>query len=369
MSGLSGMVFGARRGRLLKTSQTTAYHVGDDGDYEIGLVKGYPQTYTILTTGDHSSTSNLDVPHYAAPTIAFAATTPGTITDSGNGLATFLTNDTIVVRGSAGQDGIYTISTGSVAGTIRTTEATTLEAAGAYISIAKRTTHSNNTVRDRQTGKEWARYTSDGEKVGEASDGKLDWYDAAGSCFTLHAAGADLQMITGDPSTLKIVGGAGEVDRYNVGDTLVCSGFANAVNNLPGYVVSTVAVNGADLDISLDPVNNTTVSEAAGGSRAIKLVCRSISAYCAAANAAELGGYNDWRNPNDVELAGLRGMEAVTAVADATAFPSWPQAYVWSSTTQPSGVHLAKAIHFTGGGTGDRDKGSAYAAALVRGGI
>lgn len=351
--------------QLLKTGQTTVYHVGDDGDHEFGITK----RYTVLDADGYSGTVNLDVPHYAAATLAFAATTPGTITDSGNGLATFLTGDVIVIRGSADHDGVYNVSTGGVAGTIRTTEATALEAAGAYISICKRTSHSNNAVRDRQTGKMWARYTSEGEKVGEDSDGKLDWYDAAGSCFTLHAAAADLQMITGDPSTLKIIGGAGEIDRYNVGDILVCSGFASAVNNLPGYVVTVVTVNGADLDISLDPFNNTTVSEAAGGSRGIKLVCRSIFAYCAAANAAELGGYSDWRPPDDVELRGLCDMEAASGVPDTTAFPSWPASPIHSSTTRPSNTAQVMYVDFSYGRVNNIAKTTTYFAALVRGGV
>lgn len=351
--------------QLLGTGQTTVYHVGDDGDHEFGIDK----RYTVLDADDHSGTVNLDVPHYAAPGLAFAATTPGTITDAANGLATFLTGDVIVIRGSADHDGVYNVSTGGVAGTIRTTEATTLEAAGAYISIAKRTTHSNNAVRDRQTGKMWARDTSEGEKVGEASDGKLDWYDAAGSCFALHPAAADLQMITGDPSTLKIVGGAGEVDRYNVGDILVCSGFANAVNNLPGYVVTAVAVNGADLDTTLGPFNNTTVSEAAGGVRDIKLVCRSIFAYCAAANVAEVGGYSDWRVPNQPELASLMDLEAPSAVPDATAFPSWPTTFVWTSTVRPDITSHSMLADFTASNLSAQPQSGVFYAALVRGGI
>jgi len=67
--------------------------------------------------------------------IAFAATTPGTITDTGNGLAFVQTGDTIIVSGSADNEGTYVVSTGNVAGTIRTTEATTLEAAGDTITI------------------------------------------------------------------------------------------------------------------------------------------------------------------------------------------------------------------------------------------
>jgi hypothetical protein len=342
--GLTG-IFGGKRGRLLETGQTTCYHVGDDGDYEAGLGKAY----TILTTGGYSGTSNLDVPSYAAATIAFAATTPGTITDTANGLAHILTGDTIVVKGSASNDGTYAVSTGGVAGTVRTTEATVLEAAGAYVKLYKRAAHSNNAVLDRHTGLMWSRYTSNAERVGAASTGTLNWYDAA-TCFTLHPAGADLQMIAAPTNTLRIVGGAGEVARYDVGDIIVCSGFANAVNNLPGYYVVSVTVNGADLDIVLDPVNNVLVAEAAGGARDIKLVCRSIFGYAAAARAASLGGHTDWRVPADIELVNLRNTEVATAVPDAVAFPGWPTtAAVWTATTCPAPPTNAMQVLFAYG--------------------
>lgn len=356
----------------LVTGQTTAYMVGDDGDYEVGGAK----RYDIRTTGAHAGTVSIDVPHYAGDGLAFAATTPGTITDSANGLATFLTGDVIVIRGSADHDGAYAVSTGGVAGTIRTTEATTLEAAGAVISICKRTSHSNNVVWNTQKKKMWARYTSSAEKVGEASDGKLDWYDAAGSCFTLHAAAADLQMIASATAPiLRIVGGAGEVAAYNVGDVIVCSGFADADNNLPGWVLTTVTVNGADLDLTLGPSNSNKLadlaSEAAGGSRDIKLVCRSIFNYAAAANVANSGaglaGLTDWRIPNDLELKNLCDMEAPNALPDSTAFPGWSADYYWSSTTLPSHDGYAMAVTFTVGFVYYYDKPVSYLANLVRG--
>ena len=234
------------KGNLYKTGQLTCYAIGDDGDRQTGIAK----RYQINTTGQYAGTVNVDEPEYAAATIAFAATTPGTITDTANLLATFLTGDTIRIRGSGLNDGIYTISTGGVAGTIRTTEATVAEAAGAYITICKRATHSSNTVIDLNSRKrlEWARYVQTG-KVGLASDGKLCWYDAT-KCYTLHPAAADLQMIA-STKTLKIVGGAAEIARYFVGMVIVNSGFAVACNNLPGYVVQSVTVNGADLDLVL----------------------------------------------------------------------------------------------------------------------
>lgn len=95
---------------MLKTGQTTQYSSeADDGDYEKGVAKAY----SVLSTGDYAGTSNIDLIHRTDTTIAFAATTPGTITDSNNGLARFKTGDVLIVTGTASNDGTYNISTGN----------------------------------------------------------------------------------------------------------------------------------------------------------------------------------------------------------------------------------------------------------------
>lgn len=314
-------------GGLLKTRQTTAYHVGDDGDYEAGL----PASYTVLTAGQHNLTTNIDTPHYAAATLSFTAATK-TIADSAAGLVTILTGDTIRVRGSASNDGVYTVATGGVAGAIVTTEALAGELAGAYITLCKRSAPSNNAVIDNVTGLMWKRYTTGGpvERVGPLSNGTLNWYDIL-TCFTLHPAAADLQMmVTG----IKVVGGAAELPAYFVGMIIDSSGFANAVNNLPGYRVTAVAVNGTDLDITLWTGRNTLIAEAAAGARDIRVICQSIYAYAAAANAASFGGYTDWRNPDVTESWSLATAEAPLGVPNAVIFPTWPQDAVWTSTVR-----------------------------------
>lgn len=348
-----------RAGLLLDTGQTTCYHIGGDG----GLQKGLAKRYEILTVGQHAGTVNLDVASYAAATIAFAATTPGTITDAANGLAHILTGDTLVVKGSASNDGVYTVSTGGVAGTIRTTEATLLEGAALYVSLYKRTTHSNNGVQDMNTGLMWARYTSSAEKVGTASTGTLNWYDAA-TCFTLHPAAADLAMVAGN--ILRVVG-SDESTRYHVGDVLVCSGFANAVNNLPGLTVLSCSFAGGNTDIVVDPGNQTLIVEVAGGARAIKLVSRSIFGYAAAARAASLGGYTDWRVPNLFAFCSIANLEVPTAAPDAVAFPGWPVGKVHTATTRTDDITRTLAFidaYVLSSGT---LKTEASFAALVRG--
>lgn len=84
---------------------------------------------------------------YTATTISFSTTTPGTILDSANGLAEFKTSDVITITGSASNNGTYNISTGAVAGTIRTTEATAVESAGASITVTVTSTANINDVK------------------------------------------------------------------------------------------------------------------------------------------------------------------------------------------------------------------------------
>jgi hypothetical protein len=416
----------------LATDQLTIFHTGDNADARLNRDA---KAFSVLTTGQHSGTSNVDTPHYAGNTISFDAATKK-ILDSGNGLITFLTGDTIRVRGSVSNDGVYTIASGGVAGEMVTTESLVNEASGAYLTLCKRTTPSNNAVWNLQTGQMWRRYATKSERVGVASNGKLCWYDAA-ACYTLHAAGADLSM-NAATKILRIVNGAAEAPRYWAGQLLQFAGFAITNNNRAGgYVVQSVTINGADLDIllwtgftttpvvligttvsgnkvisglastlglrigmpitgtgvgansviaSIDSATqvtgtvNSTISntvsvtfttlatEAAGGSRSIKLVCRSVYAYIAACNAAALGGYTDWRKPFDMELADIRDMEPNTAVPNAAAFPSWPSDdYIWSSTANPSTTSYAMVVFFTNGSVTYSTKVLPYYAALLRG--
>jgi len=94
-----------------------------------------------------------------------------------------------------------------------------------------------------------------------------------------------------------------------------------------------------------------------------------IFPYVAAANAAALAGYSDWRIPNDVELQSLREMEAPNANPDATAFPTGWNVTVWSSTTQPNNSINAMAALFSSGANSNITKTTANFCALVRGPI
>ena len=94
-----------------------------------------------------------------------------------------------------------------------------------------------------------------------------------------------------------------------------------------------------------------------------------IYGFAAAANAALLGGYGDWRVANDIELINLRDMEQPNAAPDAVAFPGWlTNDYFWSSTTLPPDVSRAMVVHFNSGGVANDAKTKYYLFALVRGG-
>ncbi len=91
--------------------------------------------------------------------------------------------------------------------------------------------------------------------------------------------------------------------------------------------------------------------------------------YCAAANAAALAGYNDWRIPNIYELYSIADHEAPSAAPDAGAFPAWPvSAYHWCSTTRPDAVANALVFSFVNANASNAVKTSNYFTALVRGG-
>ena len=97
-----------------------------------------------------------------------------------------------------------------------------------------------------------------------------------------------------------------------------------------------------------------------------------IYQYCAAANAASLGGYSDWRVCNSKELDSIRDVSSNDTAPDATAFPSWPGGsggWIWTSTTSGPG-HSGYGLVIRGyyGYAGEKEKTDAYFVALVRGG-
>ncbi len=95
-----------------------------------------------------------------------------------------------------------------------------------------------------------------------------------------------------------------------------------------------------------------------------------IFQYCAAANVAKLGGYEDWRVANTFELVGLMDLEATDAAPDSTAFPGWETGtFMWSSTVRPSLTTRAQRVWFLHGHVDNATFATVYPVALVRGGV
>lgn len=97
------------------------------------------------------------------------------------------------------------------------------------------------------------------------------------------------------------------------------------------------------------------------------MVTNNIFAYAAAANAISLGGYTDWRAPDDKNLVDIRLMEPPNAAPNAAAFPSWPtDDYIWSATTPPNNMSGALIVNFNNGNMSTNPKTNTYYAALLR---
>lgn len=94
-----------------------------------------------------------------------------------------------------------------------------------------------------------------------------------------------------------------------------------------------------------------------------------IFAFVAAANAANLGGYDDWRIPNTFEEASIMDFEAPTPKPDPIAFPTWPVAdRMWASTTDPATIAYAVRFTWDDAAYSGGPKTSNLYCSLVRGG-
>lgn len=94
-----------------------------------------------------------------------------------------------------------------------------------------------------------------------------------------------------------------------------------------------------------------------------------IFPYAAAANAAKLAGYSDWRVPNLLELQSLYHMQTDTVVPDPTAFPTFPvDDSFWSSTTRKAVPTQALWQEYNTGQASISAKTTNFHLILVRGG-
>jgi len=141
---------------LLKTGQTTQYNSElDDGYYETGVAK----EYTVLTAGQYSGTTNIDLAHLIDTGISFDAASKEIRCTGKCGVFKAAGGETIVVSGAAqaGNNGVFT-TVSATADKVVVVQAVTDESAGASITIAKREAMSNNCSLDNKTGRMWTRY-------------------------------------------------------------------------------------------------------------------------------------------------------------------------------------------------------------------
>ena len=91
--------------------------------------------------------------------------------------------------------------------------------------------------------------------------------------------------------------------------------------------------------------------------------------YVAAANAAQLAGYSDWRIPNMFELVSLMDLEVANGLPDGTVFPGWNANWTpWTATTTPNDVTKVMTPWFLNGGVLTALKTATNFCILVRGG-
>lgn len=132
------------------------------------------------------------------------------------------------------------------------------------------------------------------------------------------------------------------VTTGNVAGTITCTG-ATFVNGTPAGAVTIKKREAHSNNCVLDNVTGLMWSRtrcdkmgaASDGKMPWTGVAYDIFAYCAAANAASLSGFTDWRVPNVFELLSL--FTQPTIVPDATTFPSFPASAVFSSTSLAGG--------------------------------
>jgi hypothetical protein len=167
---------------LLKTGQTTQRNSElDDGYYEKGVAK----SFTVNTSGSQSGTSNVDLTHLVSDTGAFTAADQ-TYTDAGKcGVFKAAGGETIVITGSASNNGTFTTAS-ATANTVVVTTGFVNEADAPETTFKKREAVSNNTVLDNNTGLTWMRYQS--TKMGTGGVGRMPWTGKAYDIFQWCAA-------------------------------------------------------------------------------------------------------------------------------------------------------------------------------------
>ena len=165
------------------------------------------------------------------------------------------------------------------------------------------------------------------------------------------------------------------VTTGNVAGEIVCSG-ATFTNETPAGTVTIYKREAASNNTVLE--NNTglewkrywstKMGAASNGTMPFSGQLYDIFAYCAACNAAGVGGSTDWRVANIFELLTIYTYEAPNAQGYSTQFPDITSYDAFSCTTQPSDTTKILAVMRASGQIAGPAKTSGAYYFLVRGG-
>lgn len=185
---------------------------------------------------------------------------------------------------------------------------------------------SNACVKDNRTGLEWHQEVIQAD-IGPAANGNLFWEQ-----WTLGPK-VDISF-TAATKIINSVAGNFDVNALCVGRKFTVSGSAS---NDGTYTVTAITANNIT-------VSEALVDEAAGASVSFATVADLIWDLADQANANKLGGYSDWRIPTILDYINLTLFNGAGGNLDSDAFPSAPNNYHYSSTTQ--GADTTYAFHW-----------------------
>jgi hypothetical protein len=150
--------------------------------------------------------------------------------------------------------------------------------------------------------------------------------------------------------------------QYSGTTNIVLNGKTDVHSNACVYDQNTRLMWSRTLSASVGPASNGLIPWTTNANG------EGVFTYLAAANAASLAGYTDWRICNKDELNGLGITE--TGYQNTTAFPSWGGGYlnIWSSSTSKDSITYANILQLRSQALTVIIKTGNYSCLLVRGG-
>lgn len=170
----------------------------------------------------------------------------------------------------------------------------------------------------------------------------------------LLATGQTTVYVAGDNGTFPV----GVAKRYSILTTGQYAGTTNIVLNGKTDVHSNNCVLDLNTGLMWSRYVSASVGPTSNGSLnwTTNASGEGIFPYKDAANSVDLAGHIDWRIPNVFELMSLLDEQAPFAMPDSTAFPSFPAAICWSSTSEPDSTASGLRVNFVAGVVQAADK-------------